>query len=90
MLDEATLLVPDRTICNPIDDFKLGVAALTDTSLGFVASDLPNPPRQSTLNGALTRAGFIQRGEKKTEKQRSSKAWINYTSTPEIPAAEVS
>lgn len=66
LLDEATLLVPDTTICNPIDDFKLGVAALTDTSLSFVASDMSNPPQQSTLNGALTQAGFIQREKRKS------------------------
>lgn len=64
MLDEATLLVPDRTICNPINDFKLGVVALTDTSLSFVASDMSNPPQQSTLNGAVTQVGFIQRERK--------------------------
>lgn len=60
MLDEAALLVPDRTICNPINDFKLGGAALTDTSLSFVVSDMLNPPQQSTLNGAVTQVRFIQ------------------------------
>lgn len=31
----AAPLVPDRTICNPINDFKLGGVALIDTSLKF-------------------------------------------------------
>lgn len=84
MLDEATLLVPDTTICNPIDDFKLGVAALTDTSLSFVASDMSNPPQQSTLNGALTQAGFIQREKRKAAfiKSRAMDQLHVYTKNP--------
>lgn len=60
MLDEAALLVVDGTICNPINDFKLGGVAFTDTSLSFLVSDRLNPPQQSTLNGAVTQVGFIQ------------------------------
>lgn len=54
LLTGAAPLVPDRTICNPINDFKLGGVALTDTSLSFVVSDMLNPLQRSTLNGALT------------------------------------
>ncbi len=43
MLDGAAPLVPGRTICNPINDFKLGGVALIDTSLSFVVSDMLNP-----------------------------------------------
>lgn len=61
----AAPLIPDSTICNPINDFKLGGVALIDTSLSFVVSDMLNPLQQSSLNGALTRAGFIQRKKRK-------------------------
>lgn len=44
MLVGAAPLVPGRTICNPINGFKLGGAALIDTSLRFVVSDMLNPP----------------------------------------------
>ena len=66
MLVEAAPLVPDRTICNPINDLKLGGVALIDTSLSFVVSDMLNSPQQSTRNGALTQAGLIQRKRKET------------------------
>lgn len=36
LLVGAAVRVPDRTICNPINDFKLGGIALIDTSLSFV------------------------------------------------------
>lgn len=67
----AAPLVPDRTICNPINDFKLGGVALIDTSLSFVVSDMLNPPQQSTPNAALTRGGFIQRKRKGSVQQHS-------------------
>lgn len=60
----AALLVPHWTICNPIDDFKLGGAALIDTSLEVTMSDTLKPLQQSTLNGALTQARFV-RSERK-------------------------
>lgn len=60
MLVGAALLVPHRTICNPINDFQLGRATFIDTSLGVVVSDMLKPPQQSTLNGALTQARFVQ------------------------------
>lgn len=66
LLVEAAPLVPDRTICNPINDLKLGGVALIDTSLSFVVSDMLNPLQQSTLNGALTQVGLIQRKRKET------------------------
>lgn len=65
MLVEAAPLVPDRTICNPINALKLGGVALIDTSLSFVVSDMLNSPQQSTRNGALTQAGLIQRKKKR-------------------------
>lgn len=43
---------------------RLGEVALIDTSLSFVVSDMLNPLQQSTLNGALTQVGFIQRERK--------------------------
>lgn len=58
----AAPLVPDRTMCNPINDFRLGGVALIDTSLRFVVSDMLNPLQQSTLNGALT-LGWIHSKE---------------------------
>lgn len=67
----AAPLVPDRTICNPINDFKLGGDALIDTSLSFVVSDMLNPPQQSTLNAALTQGRFIQRKRKGSVQQHS-------------------
>lgn len=39
LLVGAAPLVPDRTICNPINAFKLGGVTLIDTSLSFVVSD---------------------------------------------------
>ncbi len=48
----AAPLVPDRTICNPINDFRLGGVALIDTSLRFVVSDVLSPLQHGTLNGA--------------------------------------
>lgn len=87
LLVEAAPLVPDRTICNPINDFKLGGVGLVDTSLSFVVSDMLNPPQQNTLNASLTQFRFIHRKRKG--------AFINSTaaslSTPKAPtAAEVS
>lgn len=72
MLVEAAPFVPDKNICNPINDLKRGGVALIDTSLRFVVSDTLNPPRQSTLNGALTQVGFIQRERKGSVCQQRS------------------
>lgn len=71
MLDEATLLVPDGTICNPIDDFKLGVVALTDTSLSFGASDVSNPTAAKRSEWRSDPGRIHSEGK---EKQRSSRA----------------
>lgn len=73
MLVEAAPLVPDRTICNPINDFKLGGIALTDTSLSFVVSDMLNPAQQNALNASLTPVAFIHRERKAA--LISSAAW---------------
>lgn len=43
MLVEAAPLVPDKTICNPINDFKRGGVALIDARLSFVVSGMLNP-----------------------------------------------
>lgn len=66
LLVEAAPLVPDRTICNPINDFKLGGIALTDTSLRFVVSDMLNPPRQK-CSECFFDPGRIHSQEKKKE-----------------------
>lgn len=68
----AAPLIPDRTICNPINDFKLGGVALIDTSLSFVVSDMLNPLQQSSLNAALTQAGFFRRKKKRSVHQQHS------------------
>jgi len=54
LLVEAAPLVPDKTVCNPINYFKRGRAALIDTWLGFFVSGLLNPSSQRTPTGALT------------------------------------
>lgn len=46
LLVEAAPLVPDRTICNPINDFKLGGVVLIDSSLSFLVSGMLNPRQQ--------------------------------------------
>lgn len=76
MLVEAAPLVPDKTICNLINDFKRGGLTLIDTSLSFVVSDMLNPPWQSTLNGALTQVGFIQ--------SKRKAAFINSTAVSQL------
>lgn len=91
MLVEAAPLVPDKTICNPINDLKRGGVALIDTSLSFVVSDMLNPPQQSTLNGALTQVGFIQRERKgRICQQRSHEPGPIVTLNTQTTAAEVS
>lgn len=88
MLDEASLLVSDTTICNPINDFQLGGVALSDTSLSYVVSDMLNPLQQNTLNGALTQVAFIQWKRKAAFNSRAIRT-DQYISPHQIPAAEV-
>lgn len=79
LLVEAAPLVPDRTICNPINDFKRGEIALTDTSLSFVVSDMLNPPQQNALNASLTQVVFIHRKRKRSVQQHSLERLIAQT-----------
>lgn len=72
MLVGAAPLVPDRTICNPINGFKLGGVALIDTSLRFVVSDMLSPLQQSTLNGALTLGWTYSEEKKRSVRQQHS------------------
>ncbi len=66
----AAPLVPHRTICNPINDSKLGGVALIDTSLRFVVSDKLNPLQQSTPNGTLTPRWIPSQGKKRNVGQQ--------------------
>lgn len=89
MLVEAAPLVPDRTICNPINDFKLGGIALTDTSLSFVVSDMLNPPWQNTQIASLTQIVFIHRKRKRSVlQQHSLEPLVAQTTVAELVCTE--